>query len=221
MEPAKDLVERPLPSITLENCSLYPSTSYEIISPRFFHLWEGFAEEVLEICASLDLNTLVPLTHDEDNEFVVASKRGLIGRMEKHLCDPVIKTLSVTDLSDFRFGDYQALHGYNPENVPELLLLTLSDGIARLVLEMKTCWTLKLQHYPVSAGYAVLVGIKHHLGELFCPFSLCNIANYHRPASLIHAIVKAEAWSAVNLRVYGFRQANRRLSIRDVLANCP
>lgn len=166
MEPAKDLVERPLPSLTQENGTTHPSVSSEIVSPRFFHEWENFATEVLQTCASLDLNALIPLTYDQDNEFVVACELGLTGRMCKHACDPVIRALAVTDMSKLRFADYQALRGYNSDKVPDILMLSFPGGIARLVLEMKTFWTLDLQNYPVGAGHRVLAGIQHHLGKL-------------------------------------------------------
>ena len=67
---------------------------------------------------------------------------GLTGRFTKHVCDAVTKTLSITNLSNIKFGDYQALPNYDPEKVSDTIMLSVLEVIALLVGELKTDWTL-------------------------------------------------------------------------------
>lgn len=199
MEPAKDLVERPLPPLTKVRGTLYPSESTERVSARYFHEWKNFESTVLQACATLDLSRLVPVTHDEDTEFNVASELGLTSRFTKHLCDSVIRALSVTDLSGLRFSDHQAVKGHSPTKVPDVVLLALSDETARLVIELKTFWTFRLEDYSVRRGPNVLESIENYLGKLVPFLNKVIDPKYHRPSNWIYEGIRPQIRSAVDL----------------------
>ena len=62
---------------------------------------------VLEISQSLDLSGLVSIT-DESERYIVGSELGLTACIDRHICDAVAKTLSVTALSHLKSGEIQA-----------------------------------------------------------------------------------------------------------------
>ncbi|ODM14483.1 hypothetical protein SI65_10105 [Aspergillus cristatus] len=132
MESALELISRPLPPLNKLGGTTYPLRSNENVSARFFYEWENFESDVIRACASLDLSQLVSLT-DEVEEYRTASELGLTGRFSKHVCDAVMKALSVTHLSNMKFGDYQALPPHDAEKVPDVVMLSLLDSTALLV----------------------------------------------------------------------------------------
>lgn len=144
---------------------MHPSRSEEFVSARFFHEWKNFEADVIEACNSVDFSQLVPLT-DEAEDHRTASEMGLTGRFTKHVCDAVTKALSVTHLSNMKFGDYQALPNYDPEKVPDIIMLSVLEVMALLVGVLKTEWTLSLESHSISRGYYALVPLQPYLGQL-------------------------------------------------------
>lgn len=140
---------------------MHPSRSEEFVSARFFHEWKNFEADVIEACNSVDFSQLVPLT-DEAEDHRTASEMGLTGRYTKHVCDAVTKALSVTHLSNMKFGDYQALPNYDPEKVPDIIMLSVLEVMALLVGVLKTEWILSLESHPISRGCYALVPLHNH-----------------------------------------------------------
>ena len=85
----------------------WPSVSQERLSIQYCHEWPSFKEKVLEICQSVDLSGLVSIT-DESERYIVGSELGLTACIDRHICDAVAKTLSVTALSHLKSGEIQA-----------------------------------------------------------------------------------------------------------------
>ncbi|RAL02462.1 uncharacterized protein BO80DRAFT_403971 [Aspergillus ibericus CBS 121593] len=164
MESASDLIARPLPPINKLNGTNHPSVSRESISARFLHEWEGFETDVRQACNELDLSQMI-LATDESEEWRTGTELGLTGRFAKHVGDAVMKALSVTDLSDVKFGDYQTITPHDPDNIPDVILLELPDT-ALLVGEIETFWTLSLERHPVRRGFSTLVPLQSHFGQL-------------------------------------------------------
>ncbi|KAB8231166.1 uncharacterized protein BDW43DRAFT_313248 [Aspergillus alliaceus] len=98
--------------------------------------------------------------------FVIGSERGLTGRFVKHFCDPVIKVLATTQLSNLTFGDYHAADPSDASrNVPDVVMLMLPESEAMAVGKLKTFWTVRLERHPISDGYMALFPLEAHLGN--------------------------------------------------------
>ncbi|KAF5864110.1 hypothetical protein ETB97_008516 [Aspergillus alliaceus] len=101
----------------------------KIVSLQFLQEWITFKDGVLEACRSLDLSQAAPITDDATENFVIGSERGLTGRFVKHFCDPVIKVLATTQLSNLTFGDYHAADPSDASrNVPDVVMLMLPES---------------------------------------------------------------------------------------------
>lgn len=172
MEPASALISRPIPRLKQINGTTHTSISSETISASFLHEWTNFKAEVMAACSSLDLSAHVPITDDRDDgeRFAVGSELGLTGRFAKHVCDAVSKVLSVTSLSDFSFGDYQAFEPAYSDKVPDVIMINLPDSKAVLVVELKSYWTVRLEDYPVNIGPQNLIPMQPHYGKLLFYF---------------------------------------------------
>jgi hypothetical protein len=165
METASDLLARPLPRLTQEIGTHHPSNSRSIISVRLFYEWTSFKDEVREIIQNLDLNGLVPYTDVTSDTYVVGSELGLTGRFDKHICDPVSLACMSAGLP-LQFGDRQA--ALPPTDViPDVVLL--QPGQYRktiLPIELKTFWTVRLDAYPIGAGWSGISPLQCHLGNM-------------------------------------------------------
>ncbi|RHZ64418.1 uncharacterized protein CDV56_101264 [Aspergillus thermomutatus] len=168
MEPARMLIERPIPRLKQSRGTTNVSLSGEDISARFLHEWLDFPQQVLTLCNSLNLDEKVSVTDDSDaNEhFLVGSKLGLAGRFYKHMCDAVAKVLSVTELAHLTFGDFQATARTDSRDVPDIVLLTLPRSNVLAVGVLKTFWTVELEKYPVNEGAANIAIMQPHFGQL-------------------------------------------------------
>ncbi|KAJ5794954.1 hypothetical protein N7457_001553 [Penicillium paradoxum] len=168
METAAQVILRTVPPLTTINGTRYVSNSSEVISLRFFHEWQSFKQDVLEVSDSLDLSHPVPYTDDISESYVVGSELGLTGRFSKNVCDPVSKVFATTGLSHLKFGDYQSSAGpTDTSQVPDITMFnTTGPPRPAVVGELKSFWTVELEDYSIRGGYPRLIGIQHHIAQL-------------------------------------------------------
>ncbi|KAJ5880801.1 uncharacterized protein N7473_011854 [Penicillium subrubescens] len=85
------------------------------------HQWPGFESQVFAALSSLTFSADISLTDEaEGDRYFVGSELRLTTRFVRHVCDPVAKALSVSNMP-LPFGDFRAIHPYH-FSVPELTL---------------------------------------------------------------------------------------------------
>ncbi|PGG96352.1 hypothetical protein AJ79_09625 [Helicocarpus griseus UAMH5409] len=172
MESASDLLQRELPQVLYIRGTSEASVSPERVSASLMHLWPNFAQQMMAACDSLDLSGQVSLTDSSEGElYAVANELGLTGRIQKNLCDPVAKALSVTDFSFIRFGDIQTVERSSGlSDIVTLRLRNISPTESETSLiaagELKTFWTLKLGQFPVNSELFYRRNLEPHIGQL-------------------------------------------------------
>jgi len=159
MEPARDLLARPLPHILYDGGTKSPSIDSSPVSATFFAPWPSFYEDVRVALQSMDLDGQVSLIESRNGErYLTGNEPGLTTRFVRNLCDPVSEALSVTHLRQVMFGDVYSIRKTTME-IPDLVMVKLVNPeqpnrettILVLVGEMKTWWTLELELFPVSS----------------------------------------------------------------------
>lgn len=170
MESPRELLARELPPLIKLGGTSSPSVSDETLCATYMHLWTNFETQVLDAVASLNFTDLVSLTDVVEGDFYfVGSDLGLTTRFARHVCDPVSKALSVTNVP-LQFGDLQALRP-NPAIIPDVTLAnfghgtTPSVGTATLIAagELRTWWTVDLEHHTVTDP----VDVRNYLEPFF------------------------------------------------------
>lgn len=154
MESASDLIARKLPPLLHIRGTrpTDPSVSHESVSATLLHIWPNFLEDVVTACRSVNLSGQISLTDSaEEEKFAVGSARGFAGRVVNNLCSPVAKALSVTPLSNLRFGDAQAVK--DTVGLPDVVAFLLRNtntsppneqGVLIMAGELKPSWNLTL-----------------------------------------------------------------------------
>jgi hypothetical protein len=157
MESPRELLAREVPNLFKLEGTTSPSVSDETLCATYMHLWTNFETQVRDAVASLNFTDLVSLTDAvEGDSYYVGSELGLTTRFARHICDPVSKAMSVTNVP-LRFGDLQALRP-NPTSIPDVTLAIFQHGTppsaetATLIAagELKTWWTVDLEHHTVT-----------------------------------------------------------------------
>ncbi|CAG8906122.1 unnamed protein product [Penicillium egyptiacum] len=173
MESPRELLARELPDLIKLGVTTSPSVSDETLCATYMHLWTNFKTQVREAVASLDFTGLVSLTDAVEGDFYfVGSELGLTTRFARHVCEPVSKALSVTNVP-LQFGDLQALRP-NPTIVPDVTLAIFrhgtppSAGTATLIAagELKTWWTVDLEHHTVIDPVDVRNYLEPFIGQV-------------------------------------------------------
>lgn len=167
MEPASELLARPLPPLRFAGGTLYPSVSSERLHESFMHQWTTFEQEIQSALDSLDLNHTVSHTDSADGEFyLVGNEIGLTGRFVNNPCDPVAKILSRASIPSVAFGDIQALLAASSIILGRGLGVTSRNDSKTTVMavgELKTFWTLPLERLPV-VNHLARVELEPYLG---------------------------------------------------------
>lgn len=124
MEPASVLLARQLPAVHRIRGTVYPSVHRDVVAVRFMHHWSLFREEVLNALSLVNLTNMVSGDSSEGDKYVVGNELGLSGRIISNICDPVMRGLAATHLSNLCFADiHTAL--MNPSMIPDVVLLSL------------------------------------------------------------------------------------------------
>ncbi|RDH27107.1 hypothetical protein BDQ94DRAFT_185222 [Aspergillus welwitschiae] len=110
--------------------------------------------------------SISPETNFNEETFAVGSELGLTGTIPKHICGAVTKALSFTSPSHLKSGDYQTIRPSESDKIPDLVMLTVPRHKILLVGEIKTFWTVFLEDYPVTSGYATFVNLQHHFSQV-------------------------------------------------------
>ena len=166
METAAQLISRTPPQLTQVNGTTRASMSGETVSLQFLQEWINFEQDVLQACSTLNLSQPVPLTDDRSEDFLVGSELGLTGRFSKHICDAVTKALSITNLSNLKFGDYQVLEPTERnKSVPDVIMVDSINSTVVVVGELESFWTVQLERYPINEGTLLMTPIQGHLGN--------------------------------------------------------
>ncbi|KAL4779635.1 hypothetical protein BJX76DRAFT_340249 [Aspergillus varians] len=205
MESAKDLVARALPDIEQVGGTLNPSISAERFSAALMHPWTTFFDDVSRALQSMNLNVQISKS-DDIERYIVANELGLTGRFVKNVCDPVTKALSVTELSNLGFGDVHSIE-YVTAHIPDVIVLrrsnvqnlTREDLSITAVGEIKTYWTLGLQHFPITLPIARRLTLEPHIGQ---------VVSYMRSYGLKYGFL-----STYNATVFIRRMEDYRLEI--------
>lgn len=173
MEPARDLLARPLPHILYDGGSESPSIHGKPVSATFFAPWSSFYEDVRGALQSVDLDGPVSLIESRNGErYLTANEPGLTARFVRNLCDPVSEALSVTHLRQVMFGDIHSVRK-TTEEIPDLVMVKVVDPeqpsrqttVLVLVGEMKTWWTFELELFPVSSPAEELAELERPVGK--------------------------------------------------------
>jgi hypothetical protein len=91
------------------------------------HQWPGFESQVFAALSSLTFSADISLTDEaEGDRYFVGSELRLTTRFVRHVCDPVAKALSVSNMP-LPFGDFRAIHPYH-FSVPEPTLTMCEHG---------------------------------------------------------------------------------------------
>ncbi|ODM22862.1 hypothetical protein SI65_00451 [Aspergillus cristatus] len=111
MEPACDLLARPLPDPLFDNSSWTASNNHNHpVSAEYLHPWTTFKQDIQSTLQSLDLSKPVSKTDSSEGEkYLIRNKRGLATRFVHNVCDPVAKALSTTSYQDLVFGDVEGV----------------------------------------------------------------------------------------------------------------
>lgn len=174
MEPARDLLARPLPHLLYDGGTESPSIHGSPVSATFFTPWPSFYENVHVALQSMNLDEPVSLIESRNGEhYLTGSEPGLTARFVRNLCDPVSEALSVTHLHDIMFGDIHSVRRTTTE-IPDLVMVKLVNpeqpnrATTTLVLvgEMKTWWTLELELFPVSSPVEELAELERPVGQV-------------------------------------------------------
>src|SRR5699024_11799487 len=89
MEPARDLLARPLPHILHDGGTENPSVHGSPVSAAFFAPWTSFYEDVRVALQSMDLSGQVSLIESRNGErYLTDNELGLTARFVRNLCDP-------------------------------------------------------------------------------------------------------------------------------------
>ena len=172
MEPAKNLLARPLPHMLHNGGTENPSIHGLPVSAAFFAPWTSFYEDVRVALQSINLSGQVNLIESRKGErYLTGNKLGLTARFVRNLCDPVSEALSVTHLHQFMFGDINSVRPATTD-IPDLVILKVVDpehpdsrtSTLEIVGELKTSWTFELEAFPVTVTSSI-----EDLGELERP----------------------------------------------------
>lgn len=69
--------------------------------------------------------------------------------------------------SAFSFGDAQVVRPVVADDkMPDLIMVDLSTAQAKLVVELKTFWTVELEECPVNSAPNSLIPMQPHFGNL-------------------------------------------------------
>ena len=173
MEPARDLLARPLPHLLHDGGTENPSAHGSPVSATFFAPWPSFYDDIRIALQSMDLNGQVSLIESRIGErYLTGNELGLTTRFARNLCDPVSEALSVTNMRDIMFGDIHSVRKTTME-IPDLVMVKLVNPeqpnrettILVLVGDMKTYWTLELELYPVTSRVEELTELERPVGK--------------------------------------------------------
>lgn len=87
------------------------------------------------------------------------------------MCDAVTKALSVSTLSNVRFGDIHSVKRATA-SFPDVVAMSITnpvspvrlEGHLLLVGELKTFWTVALDQYRVTSALVERRNLEHHVG---------------------------------------------------------
>lgn len=178
MESPQALLARELPNLIQFGGTTAPSVSSERVCASYMHLWPDFDAQVLAACASLIFTADVSLTDAPDGDsYFVGCELGLTTRFARHVCEPVAKALSLSNLL-LKFGDLQALIP-NALAIPDVALAIFGPEIPprtpRTTLiaagELKTWWTVNLGDVTVRSRLHRRAYLEPYVGassRVFC-----------------------------------------------------
>lgn len=220
MESARDLVSRGLPAIPFETGAFYQSPSPDDRVPSdWIRPWTSFTTDILETLQTLDLSGKVDHIEPSEDEqnYVVGNKLGLLAQLIRHVCEPVAKALSVTPLKGILFGDAETanplffdgpgitLFGDIPGTEPESWKTTIRPVIA--VGKVKTFWTFLLEYARVEGRASDLNrSLEGLIGE--CQLQIyilleCKLTHIRRPGAPPEK-VRTETWLPYHIQCYRF-----------------
>lgn len=152
MERASVLLARQLPAVHKIRGTEHPSMHRDLVAARFMEHWLSFREEVLHALSLTNLTNMVSGDSSEGDKYVVGNELSVSSRIINNICDPVMRALAATHLSDLRFADIHTVVS-NPSKIPDVILLSLSPSDATMILgvgEYKTWWTVDLHSFPIT-----------------------------------------------------------------------
>lgn len=176
MESPRELLARGLPDLVQFGGTTTSSVSNERVCASYMHPWPDFSSQVLAACASLRFTADVSLTDTpEGDSYFVGSELGLTTRFARHVCEPVAKALSVSNLP-LKFGDLQALI-QNPLVIPDVALAVFGPAIppstprSALIAagEFKTWWTVNLEDVTVRSRLERRAYLEPYVGAFSSP----------------------------------------------------
>lgn len=118
------MLARQLPAVHKIRGTENPSVHRDLVAARFMRHWLSFREEVLRALSSINLTNMVSGDSSEGDKYVVGNELGVSSRIISNICDPVMRGLAATHLSNLRFADTHTVV-WNPSKIPDVVLLSL------------------------------------------------------------------------------------------------
>lgn len=130
MEPARDQLVRPLPSLSTLQYTQGPRASRgsDLLSYTKMNSWDNFTTDIHSVFQPSDFAHQISV-RDETESYTVGNEVGLKSRFVRNVCNPVIKSItSLPNMANLGFADIQALTLVDEDDpLPDLGLGIIED----------------------------------------------------------------------------------------------